>query len=150
MTAAMNGAAIQDFTLPPHQVRFRVNDDVFDCIPYIPAISFIEFTDLVGQMRTDDPAQARELFDRMWHLFMTEDSAKRFLFRLEDRNNPINIEQLNSITQWAMEQYGLRPTEPSDNSSDTSATPVSGPNSTENAPLPGSTSEPSASLVSLT
>lgn len=130
---------IMDFTDPTPPVRFRVGEDVFEIVPGLPAVSFMEFADLAGQ-QIEQPDEARDMFHRMFRLVLVDESAERFVRRIEDKHNPITIWQVQKIIPFVLEQLGLRPTEPSDSSPDGSDGQVSGPNSTENAPLPVSTS----------
>jgi hypothetical protein len=149
--ASSNGApSIKDFTLPAQRIQFRVDDELFECHPNLPALSFLEFAELASKMSDTDVGDMAIMFEQMWRLFLVEESAIRFLARLRDSQRPITIGQIQSISQWAMEVYGLRPLEQSNSSSATSSTPPSGPNSTVNAPLPASTSATSLSTVSLT
>jgi hypothetical protein len=130
---------ILDFTDPMPPARFRIGDDVFEVVPGLPALSFMEFSDLAGQ-QIEEPGEARDMFQRMFRLVLVEDSAERFIARLEDRHRPITIMQVQKVIPFVMEQLGLRPTEPSEPSSNGSDGQASGPNSTESAPLPESDS----------
>lgn len=53
----------------------------------------------------------------------TPDAAESFV--------PVELEQITEILDWVMAEYGLRPTKPSEGSSDGQSSPESGTNSTE-------------------
>jgi hypothetical protein len=142
---------IKDFSAPPKKIQFRITPDVFDCVTDLPVLSLIDFAVLVDQVDTNSLSDhAKDLFIDMFNLVLLDTSAERFVERMRDKNNPISMTQVQEILPWVMEQYGMRPTQPSDNSSDGSPTQESGQNSTESAPAVVSTSELSPFLASST
>lgn len=136
---------IKDFSKARRRVRFKIEPDIFECVSDLPVLALIDFAamaDKVNETAMDD--QMRQLFVEMFELVLKSESAPLFISRMQDKDNPISLDQVNDIMPWIMEKYGLRPTEPSDSSLDGSPTPASGPSLTANLPDEGSTSEPSA------
>jgi hypothetical protein len=117
----------RDFSPSPEPVQFQVNDDIFECIPEIPLDGLAQMAQL-AQLGSGTPG---ELLNKVYDFFdgvMTPDSAALFRARgrisTADRPNPnpIGMRAITQILPWLMEVYGLRPTQPSDESSDGSGT----------------------------
>lgn len=111
---------IKDFNFDPKPKLFRLykNDPVtFKLMPTLPAGTIAEAAKLVnvGQnMRTTGVAPIADFFDKI----MLPDSAAEFRNRLlEPSTYPIGVEMLQPIMMWVLEVYGLRPTQPSSDSS---------------------------------
>ena len=64
-------------------------------------------------------------------MVLLPESNALFQKRLEDLENPIGLEQAGSVIEWLLEHYGMRPTEPSSDSSTGPVSPASGTNSTD-------------------
>lgn len=142
MTQTINPAdpAIRDFSAPVRDVRFNIakgdrSPDVFTGINDLPAELLIEFAAITDQLEETDIAQQPEIFRSLFSLILVDESYERFNARMRDKTNPISITQLMEIMPWVMEQYGLRPTTPSEDSSGGLTNPVSGTNSTAPAPV---------------
>jgi hypothetical protein len=138
---------IRDFTAARKSIRFRIDSDIFDAVPDIPAQVLLDFA-LEMEHAGESPQQAIQAMTRVVGILLTRPSAELFLARMSDPDNPISAEQLQHIMPWLMEQYGMRPTEPSSDSPDGLPSPASGMSSTANAPAPGSISEPSPQTAS--
>jgi hypothetical protein len=53
---------------------------------------------------------------------------------MADPEQPIDLNQVNSIIEWVMGEYGMRPTQSSESSADGLPAPELGTTSTENTP----------------
>jgi hypothetical protein len=84
----------------------------------------------------------------VFELVLIPASFDQLRARGKDRTNPVEIDQLSDIVLWLLEEYGLRPTQLSSNSSPGPENPASGTNSTDSTPAAASTSSPSLSTVS--
>jgi hypothetical protein len=136
------GADIMDFSAPKNVSYFTIDQDVFELVPGVPAITLMEFAQLSEQVgETNDPAKAKDMFMQMFTLVLTDRSAQRLLDRMASKLEPVTMDQVEKIIPYVLEKVGLRPTGQSGSSSDTPATPASGPSSTENAPPTESTSD---------
>jgi hypothetical protein len=130
---------IKDFTEHVH-VKFRIDADVFVGVSNIPALHLMEFAATFDGITESAMMQDPEAFGRIFHLVLVSDSADRFFERMGSRDEPISMVQVMNVMPWIMEQYGMRPTEPSGTSSNGSENPGGGTNSTVNgqlvAPIP--------------
>jgi hypothetical protein len=113
----MNGEVeIRDFTLAPVSHKFKIDNDIFEAVPEIPLGYFSKLTVVAGLKMTD--ADAIEKILDVFDVFLTDESAVIFRKRAYDKTNPIGQRHLMPIVHWILETYGLRPTQPSSNSSD--------------------------------
>lgn len=124
---------IKDFTRAAKRIRFRVAPDVFEGIPGLPAMELVEFAALADKLDEADVGQFPALFRQLFGMILQEDSYDLFNKRLSDREHPIDFQHLQDILPWLLEEYGLRPTQPSSDSSAGSESPDVGTPSTENA-----------------
>jgi hypothetical protein len=135
--------ATADFSEERRRIWFTVDGDEFDCIQDIPVLTLIDFAMSAEKLDEAEIGQdMRDTFLAMFRMVLEEEetgSASRFLARMTDVKRPINYRQAMNVVQWAMAQYGMRPTEPSASSSPESSTPEDGPSLTANALQPGST-----------
>lgn len=138
---------IQDFS-ERIDVKFRIDSDVFVGVPNIPAHDLIEFGRMFDGMTESDIVQDPKAFDGMFGLVLVEASFKRFVERMSSKTEPISMTQVMRIMPWLMEQYGMRPTEPSLNSSSGSANPGDGTSLPESASPSASTSGSSLQINS--
>jgi hypothetical protein len=114
----------KDFSGSPDPVVFRIAPDDFECLPEIPLDAMAQMAELGGKL--DDSGSAHVQLGRVYEFFdtiMTPTSA--YLFRQRGRvstpddpnPNPVGMRAITEILPWLMEVYGLRPTQPSDDSS---------------------------------
>jgi len=140
---------MKDFSKIRKPIEFKIDDDRFTCVRAIPAEVFVVF--LAEVQSVDENAESKRFFDlnvSFFHEILDEPSFKTFRSRLGDRANPIEMDQVNDITEWLMGEYGMRPTPASPSSSDGSSTPLSGPILMEKRPPEESTFSPSPSTGS--
>lgn len=103
---------IKDFSFDLTPKKFRINDDVYELIPDIPIGLFGNIISNIREVKiNEDIEPVFKFFDEV----MFEDSAKLFRIRAVDKKNPIGPKTLQAIVSWMLEEYGLRPTNPSDN-----------------------------------
>jgi hypothetical protein len=147
----------QDFTKTRQPVRFKIRKtadgdeyDSFDGVPGLPAMLLVEFASLAESLSEANVLNQPKIFSALFELVLTESSAARFLERMSSRAEPIELDQINDIMPWLMERYGLRPTEPSSDSSTGSESQDGGTNLTADAPPPALTSVSSAPSASST
>lgn len=130
---------ITDFTEEQRRIPFRIYDQVYECAPDLPALVLIEFAAMAekaGSSGSTFDDSMKSLFVDMFQMVLTEESAERFIAGMRDKQHPITLTMVMKLMPWVLEQFGMRPTEPSDSSSGGSPTPTSGLNSTASAPLP--------------
>lgn len=145
--AQVNGMA--DFSAEvAEEKKFSMDGDVFYLAPDLAAGLLMEFTAKYNTLTELPFSEQQPAFEEMFRLVMRKDSADLFMERMVSADKPIGLKQLNKVMPWMLEQYGLRPTEPSENSSDGQPNPESGTSSTVVVSSVDSTSTPSVSTGS--
>lgn len=130
---------IKDFTIVVKPKRFRVGDDMFQA-PGVIGLTTMEELAKVGTGFTQlNPKEMVERVKAVFDLVLEDDSAARFRQRMESKTEALDVkQQVLPILLWLLEEYGLRPTQPSTPSSTgpdgdgTSSTPGAPP--TESTP----------------
>ena len=151
--ASQPAPAVKDFSRPRTRVAFTIDGDTFEAPPAIPAEVFMEYAERYSQLqaRDDDQRNPREMIDAMkgvLAIVLYPQSYELFVHRMRDPNKPIDLAQVQDVIVWLMEQYGMRPTVPSSESSTGPAAPESGTSWTGSTPDAVSTSPGSLSTVS--
>ena len=113
----------RDFTLSVEPITFDISPDTFVCLPEIALDSLAELASLNIRAEGDTKGQLAKIYD-FFDGIMEPDSAARFRARgaistKETPNpHPIGMRHVIALLPWLMEVYGLRPTQPSDESLD--------------------------------
>lgn len=141
---------IKDFSKARKRIQFKIDDDVFEASPAVPAEILMDFAAQFSDLDPENAPVGKQLeaFRGVLELVLLDDSLTRFSERLRDRRNPIDIDQMEEIITWLFEVYGLRPTEPSSGSPSGPSVPVSGMALTGSTPAVVSISAASPSTVS--
>jgi len=124
---------MRDFTHDRPRIQFKVGDDIFECAPAIPARTLMNFAvrfDSITEKSTG--ADQMDAMVSILEVSLKPESLKRFLLRMEDNEDPIDLIQVNDIVEWVMGEYGLRPTTSSEPSASGQPLPDDGTNSTAN------------------
>lgn len=141
--AAAQQNKIRDFTLTisPHQ--FRIDEDIFVAPGILSPITMRKLANLHGTLgdrtQSSDLDGALSSIAEMFRLLLSGPSGQRFAERLFSETEPIDLtRQALPVLYWLLEEYGLRPTQPSSDSSDSSTqpgtdTPSDGTSSTDGA-----------------
>lgn len=111
---------IKDFSRPIEPHPFRINEDIFSIIPSIPLGLVSDVMSAVRNVRTDGTNDLKGQMDALevvFKILLTDDCVDKFVARLSSKLAPIDQHQLMDIVTWALEKYGLRPTQPSETSS---------------------------------
>lgn len=119
---------IKDFSKARKTLQFRIDDDVFEASPAIPAEVMIQFAE---RFTTADPtkmtiAEQIRIFRDLLEIVLLPESMKIMARRMADPANPVDMDQLDQIITWLMEEYGMRPTTESGSSSNGDSPPVPG------------------------
>jgi hypothetical protein len=100
---------IRDFTKARKDISFRVDDDMFHAARGVPAEVLLDFATEFSSMETSATVdQQLKAFRSMLEVVLLPESLKRFTERMRDRENPIEIDQVEDIVTWLMEQYIVR------------------------------------------
>lgn len=125
----------RDFSAPSEPVRFKIDADVFEAPTVLPIPVMQELVGVADKLKNlgEDP-QALNALTEVFDTILTDASAKRFRERVASKEQPIGIQQIIDIMLWLLEVYGLRPTEPSSDSSSGHPDATSGTLSAVGAP----------------
>jgi hypothetical protein len=103
---------IKDFSFSVDPIPFTINEDVFECVPELPLWAMQQMA-RINQVSEAIKEHGVEPILEVFDIFLLEDSAVRFRERVMDRKKPIGIRHIMAILPWLLEQYGVRPTQPS-------------------------------------
>lgn len=125
---------IKDFSKARKQLRFKIDDDVFEAVPTVPAEVMIEFAEGFTSMDPTkiSPKESVAALRKVVEFVLHPDSLVRFKERMSSALDPIDMGQLDEIVQWLFEEYGMRPTQESSSSLSGDSAPVPGTFSTAN------------------
>ena len=147
--AAAPPPSARDFSRKRKRLDFTIDGEQFEAASVLPGDVFAEFVTLYTSTGdTETYQQQHDLLKHALNLALLPESWQRFTDRLKDKTHPIDDDQMSDVVMWLLEEYGMRPTRPSQPSSDGSASPEPGTSSTENtqpAESTSVTSEPTAS-----
>lgn len=123
-----NDVRFRDFSKKRKPIFFILDSpnpegERFDCYPALALPSLQEISLIAGDMTQE---KVLESFSAFFKVVLQPDSAERMEKKLYDRLNPLEVEQANDIMSWLMEEYGLRPSKPSSDSSAGSPTDDAG------------------------
>lgn len=107
---------VKDFTTDAQPKVFTIGGRTFTACADIP-IGLM--TDLVGLSTSVDNITS-DVIEKIFGFFdavLFDDSAAAFREGARDKKDPIGPKALMNIMEWLMEEYGMRPTVPSDSSS---------------------------------
>lgn len=125
---------MRDFTKQRREIKFKIDDDVFEVAPALPAGVLMDFATDFQKLDKESGEDQKRSMMTILETVLVAGSYQRFTQRMQDRLQPIDLEQVNDVIEWIMEEYGMRPTEPSEDSSGGQPGPASGTPSTENTP----------------
>lgn len=127
---------MKDFSKQRKVIQFKIDEDVFWAHPVIPAdtmIHFIQKFEGIDPEAKGSQESIKALLETLETL-LVPDSYKNFRARMADPERAIDIAQVNEVVEWVMGEYGMRPTQSSEPSSDGSSPPEPGTSSTESTP----------------
>lgn len=125
MPASYRGP-MKDFSRPRTEKKFQIDGDVFEAAPAIPGDVLAEFGTRFDSFSREPGADRLSILSDALELILFPESFARLKTRLRDQTNPVELAQLSDIIVWLLEEYGLRPTQPSSASPDGQPSPESG------------------------
>lgn len=136
---ATDDADIVDLTRPTKPPRFQLDDDVFTFARKVPVGRLARLIGFQKQMSNFSETYDLEPLYNLLGLVMPAESVEKIRERADSLENPIDHIDLLSAIDHMMEVWGMRPTQPSSDSSTTSDDGTSGTTSTDGPPAAGST-----------
>jgi hypothetical protein len=128
-----DGAPVKDFSRARKQLKFRIDTDEFEAAKALPGKTLARFAARFNDIENVALDKQLDAFTDALSMVLLPESDARFQKRLDDLENPIELDQASDVIQWLLEQYGLRPTEPSSDSSSGLPSLASGTSSTDAA-----------------
>lgn len=114
----------KDFSPSPEPITFRFAPDDFECTSVIPLDAISMLAELGQTINALEGVKKMEGVYDFFDMICTPASAAKIRERCRvgtpdnPNPNPIGLTLITDVLPWLMEQYGMRPTEPSDESSD--------------------------------
>lgn len=116
-------------------IKFEIDGDTFTAASGLPAGTLAEFGTRYADAGSDNGIKEQfKTLSSVLELVLLPDSYTLFTKRLSDPERPIDMDQLNEVIMWLLEQYGMRPTVPASASFSGSPHPELGTSSTDGAP----------------
>lgn len=122
---------VKDFSRKRKRLLFRIDDDVFEAATALPGKTLARFATRFTDIEKTPLGEQLNVFADALGMVLLPESNSLFQKRLDDLTKPIELEQASDVIQWLLEAYGLRPTEPSSDSSTGQPSPAPGTNSTD-------------------
>lgn len=102
--------------------KFAIDDEVFRCAADLPAGAATFLARMAKAVPTDRILMLGDFLD----LIILPEDAERFAARLGDPTHPITMNKFGEIIEWMLEEYGVRPTQPSSSSANGSSPNLNG------------------------
>jgi hypothetical protein len=123
---------IRDFSYAELSYPFRIGDDVFHALPDVP----LGMMGDIAKLSNVQSAVAEHGVDLVIDLFVEFlDEPSGELFRKRVNEKKIGVKKITEILPWILERIGLRPTQPSSDSSTGLGDGETGTSSTDGVPL---------------
>lgn len=124
----MTEVRTRDFSTKPRKLDFTADGETYECFPKVaPEV----LQDMLRISRSGKLTEDLAALDELFELVMPTESADRIKPRFRrTHENPLDLGQMLDILHWLIEEYSVRPTTPSVNSSTSSQTDSAGTSST--------------------
>lgn len=125
----MSEVRTRDFSRTVRALDFTADGDRFEAIPGVPPGTLQELVEISKADLASDLTRVLEFY----RIVLLPNSFPLFEQRFTSKDKPIDTFQCVEIMTWLLEQYTVRPTQPSPASSDSSSPEavVSGTSSTD-------------------
>ena len=110
---------MKDFTKKKKVVQFVFDGEVYRCYPGLAPEGLQE---LIKYADDITPQNALASLDGFFGIVMNEENARKIQLKLRDKESPLEIDVATDMMLWILEEFGLRPTQSSPDSSTGSPT----------------------------
>lgn len=133
---------LPDFSKPRTRVAFKIDNDVFEAPPAIPAMVLMDYAKRFNTADAEklDPEEQLKIMLDLLSVILKAPSYERFVERLSSKEEPIELDQVQTSIEYLMGKYGMRPTQPPSISSPGPVDQAGGTSLTGNTPVAVSTS----------
>lgn len=117
---------------------FIVGDNTYTAVAGLPAQSMLDFAGKFSGLTPETPVDTQlEVFTEILGALLEDDSYTVFreAMATKDRQNMIEFDQMENIISWLLEEFGMRPTQPSSPSATGPVSPDGGINWTGSTPV---------------
>lgn len=122
----------KDFTRERKEITFKLDDDIFYVQSKLATNKMLRYADEIKKFESGKPNEQLEAIYSLIRIVLVPESADRFIARMDGDVEPtIDIFEASDVIHWLLEAMGLRPTEPSEESSSGSDNPGSTTSSTD-------------------
>lgn len=100
---------VKDFSRQRKRIVIRLDGQEYDARPAIglPTLQRVQAI----QRKYKDPALDKtDMFAEMFEVLLKTEDAARFLVKLQDEDEPVDVDQLQEMVAYVMERNGGRPT----------------------------------------
>lgn len=125
---------VKDFSRERKRLVFRIDGDVFEAATALPGKVLARFAKRFNDIENVPVDEQLDAFADALGMVLLPESNALFQKRLDDLQHPIELDQASDVIQWLLEEYGMRPTQPSSDSSTGQPSPASGTSLTGAAP----------------
>ena len=134
---------LPDFSKPRTRVAFKIDNDIFEAPPAIPAMILMDYAKRFNTAEAEklDPEEQLKIMMDLLSVILKPPSYERFIARLSDQDEPIELDQVQTSIEYLMGKYGMRPTQPPSTSSPGPSNQADGMSLTGNTPVAVSTLE---------
>lgn len=107
---------IKDFTHNDTTIKFKIYDLQFEAAPELPLGAIAQISKLQN-LRSSIEENGLEQVVEILGIFLLDESMAQVRSMLNDKRKPFGVRHMMELVPWLLEEYGLRPTQPSSPSS---------------------------------
>lgn len=121
---------VKDFSRKRPRIVIRLDGEEYDARPAI-GLPTLQRVQAIQRKYKNPELDKSGMFAEMFEVLLKTDDAARFLVKLQNEDEPVDVDQLQEMVAYVMERNGGRPTGESSASADGSSNEVSGTPSTD-------------------
>lgn len=110
---------MKDFTKKKKVVQFAFDGEVYRCYPGLAPEGLQDLVRFADDITAENAMKSLHGF---FDVVMNEENARKIQAKLRDKESPLEIDVATDMMLWILEQFGLRPTQSSPDSSTGSPT----------------------------
>lgn len=107
---------IRDFTNRDTTIKFKIYEHVLEAAPELPLGAMTQIAKLQNLRSAIDENGLESILDIL-DIFVLDDSMQIIRGMVNDKKKPFGVRHMMELVPWLLEEYGLRPTQPSSPSS---------------------------------
>lgn len=108
---------IRNFTNRDETIKFQIYEHVLEAAPELPLGAMSQIAKLQNIRNSIDEEGGLESILDILSIFVLDDSMAIIRGMVNDKRRPFGVRHMTELVPWLLEEYGLRPTQPSSPSS---------------------------------